>query len=139
MVISLDKLDYSIYLGYIIFKIFIDLPIFPVCSNGFRTNEALCQLSYEAPYLGLEGGRLGRSTQSQAVRHTCSGNLGIVQILKLHQAIIHCKKVFLAGRWALLDNGALCLSTPKHNGKYGTACMNSTLLSILHTHLWSEG
>jgi hypothetical protein len=28
MVISLDKLDYSIYLGYIIFKIFTDLPIF---------------------------------------------------------------------------------------------------------------
>ena len=42
MVISLDKLDYSIYLAYIIFKIFTDLPIFPVCSAGFKTNEALC-------------------------------------------------------------------------------------------------
>jgi hypothetical protein len=27
-------------------------------STGFRTNEAMCQLSYEAPYLGPEG--LGR-------------------------------------------------------------------------------
>ena len=28
--------------------------------------------------------------------------------------------MFLAGRWAPLTNGALCLSTPKHNGKYST-------------------
>ena len=48
-------------------------------SAGLRTNEALCQLSYEAPYLGPEGGRPGRPTQT--VRHTCSGNLGIVKIL----------------------------------------------------------
>jgi len=34
------------------------------------------------PYLGPEGGRLGGPTQ--AVGHTCSGNLGIVKILKLH-------------------------------------------------------
>ena len=48
-------------------------------SAGFRTNETLCQLSYEAPYLGLtEWGRSGRPTQ--AVKHTCSGNLGIVKI-----------------------------------------------------------
>ena len=51
-----------------------------VCSAGFRTNEALCQLSYEAPYLGPEGGIPGRPTL--AVRHTCSGNLGIVKILR---------------------------------------------------------
>jgi len=47
-------------------------------SAGFRTDEALCYLSYEAP----EGGRPGRP--KQAVRHICSGNLGIVKILKLH-------------------------------------------------------
>ena len=41
-------------------------------SAGFRTNEA--------PYLGPEGGRQSRPTQ--AVRHTCSGNLGIVKILR---------------------------------------------------------
>ena len=41
-------------------------------SVGFRT--------YEAPYLGPEGGRPGRPTQ--AVRHTCSGKLGIVKILR---------------------------------------------------------
>ena len=46
----------------------------------FRTNEALCQLSYEAPYLDPEGGRPGRPTQ--AVRHTCSVNLGIVKIIR---------------------------------------------------------
>ena len=44
------------------------------------TNEALCRLSYEAPYLGSEGGRSGRPTQ--AVRHTCPGNLRIVDILR---------------------------------------------------------
>jgi hypothetical protein len=32
--------------------------------------------------LGPEGGRPGRPTQT--VRHTCSGNLGIDKILKLH-------------------------------------------------------
>ena len=45
-------------------------------SARFRTYEALCQLSYEAPYLGPAGGRPDRPTQ--AVRHTCSGKLGIV-------------------------------------------------------------
>ena len=50
-----------------------------VSSARFRTNEALCELSYEAPYMGPEGGRLGRPTQ--AVRHTCSG---IVKNFKLH-------------------------------------------------------
>ena len=53
--------------------------IFPF-SVGFRTNEALCQLIYEATYLGPEGDRPGRPTQ--AVRHTCSGNLRIVEILR---------------------------------------------------------
>ena len=40
----------------------------------------MCYLSYEAPFLGPEGGRPGMPTQ--AVRHTCSGNLGIVKILR---------------------------------------------------------
>jgi len=35
--------------------------------------------------LGPEGGRPGRPTQT--VRHTCSGNLGIVRILKLHHIV----------------------------------------------------
>ena len=51
-----------------------------IFSAAFRTNEAQCQLNYEAPYLGPEGGKPGRPTQ--AVRHKCSGNLGIVQILR---------------------------------------------------------
>ena len=46
---------------------------------GFRTNEGLCYLSYETPYLGTEGGRPGKP--KQAVRYTCSRNLGIVKIL----------------------------------------------------------
>jgi hypothetical protein len=49
-------------------------------SAGFRIYEALCKLSYEAPYLGPEGGRPGRPTQ--AVRHTCPGKLGIVKTLR---------------------------------------------------------
>ena len=51
-----------------------------IYSAGFRTNEGLCLLRYEAPYLGPEGGIPGSPTQ--AVRHTCSGNLGIVKILR---------------------------------------------------------
>jgi len=70
--------------------------------------------------LGPEGGRPGRPTQ--AVRHTCSGNLGIVKILRYIRSDIAKKK--LARRWASLANGALCLSTPKHNGKSGTACLS---------------
>ena len=53
-------------------------------SAGFRTYEALCQLSYEAPYLGPEGGRPGRTTQT--VRHTCSGKLGIAKILRYNRS-----------------------------------------------------
>ena len=49
-------------------------------SAGFRTNEALCYLSYEAPYLGPEGSRPDSPTK--AVGHRCSGNLGIVKILR---------------------------------------------------------
>ena len=41
-------------------------------SAGFRTNEALCLLDYEALYLCPEGGRNGRPTH--AVRYTCSGS-----------------------------------------------------------------
>ena len=37
------------------------------CNAGFRTNEALCQLSYEAPYLSPEGGRPGSPDPTQAV------------------------------------------------------------------------
>lgn len=48
-------------------------------SAGFRTNEALLLVKLGAPYVDPEGGRPGRPTQ--AVRHTCSGNLGIVKIL----------------------------------------------------------
>ena len=49
-------------------------------SATFRTYEALCSLSYETPYLSSERGRSGRP--KQAVRHTYSGQLGIVKILR---------------------------------------------------------
>jgi len=51
---------------------------------------------------------------TQPVRHTCSGNLGIVKILRYIRSDIVKKN--LAGR-----HRVLCLSTPKHNGKSGTA------------------
>ena len=54
--------------------------LLPALSAGFRTNEAPCLFTYEAPYLGPEGGRPDRPTQ--AVRHACSGSLGIVNILR---------------------------------------------------------
>ena len=38
-----------------------------LCSAGFRTNEALFQLGYEAPYLDPEGGRPGRPTRQSGI------------------------------------------------------------------------
>jgi hypothetical protein len=64
--------------------------------------------------LGPEGGRPGSPTQ--AVRHTCSGNVGIVKILCYIRSYMYTA----SARRAPLVNGALCLSTPKHNGKSGT-------------------
>jgi hypothetical protein len=55
--------------------------------------------------LGTEGGRPGRPTQ--AVRHTCSGNLGIFKIFK----IAPHKQKSIVKIWqkdALLTNGAQC-------------------------------
>jgi hypothetical protein len=51
--------------------------------------------------LGPEGGRPDRPTQ--AVRHTYSGNLGIVKILCYIRLIV--KKMFLTGRWAPWPTG----------------------------------
>jgi len=48
-------------------KIIIKKTLFDFCytfSAGFRKNEALCYLSYEAPYLGPEGGRPCTPTQA---------------------------------------------------------------------------
>jgi len=56
-------------------------------SVGFRTNEA--------PYLVPEGGKPGRPTQ--AVGHTCSGNLGIVKILRYIRSDMYTAPE----RWAL--------------------------------------
>jgi len=47
----------------------------------------------KAPYLDPEGGRPDIPTQ--AVRHTCSGNLGIVKIASYKQKSI-AKTIFLA-------------------------------------------
>ena len=89
------------------------LDISIIVSTGFRTNEALCQLSYEAPYLYPEGGRPGSPT--------CSGNVRIAKHFKLHH-ICKNSSLFFFGR--KMANGALCLSTPNHNGKSGTEFIN---------------
>ena len=62
--------------------------------------------------MGPEGGRPGRPTQ--AVRHTCSRNLGIVKIAPHKQKSI--KKYF----WQ--EDGSPGQQGPvlKHNGKSGT-------------------
>ena len=39
-----------------------------IVSAGCRTNEALCQLSYETPYLGPEGSKIGRPAQAYMLR-----------------------------------------------------------------------
>jgi len=51
-------------------------------------------LSYEARFLGPEGGRPGRPTH--VVGHTCSGKLGIVKIFKItpHKQNSIVKKLF---------------------------------------------
>ena len=54
-----------------------------IVSAGLRTNEA--------PYLGPEGGRPGRPTL--AVRHTCSGNLGIAKILRYIRSDMYIAKI----------------------------------------------
>jgi hypothetical protein len=59
------------------------------------------------PYLGPEGGRPGRPTQ--VVRHACSGNLGIVQLLRYIRSAMYT--AFFGRKMAPLANGALCLST----------------------------
>ena len=67
-------------------KLLLPLVMSTIVSAGLRTNEA--------PYLGPEGGRPGRPTL--AVRHTCSGNLGIAKILRYIRSDI--VKEILAGR-----------------------------------------
>jgi hypothetical protein len=71
------------------------------------------------PHLGPEGGRPGRPTQ--VVRHTCSGNLGIVKVFRFIRSDMYTAFFGRKMPPLLLAIGALCLSTPKHNGKSGTA------------------
>ena len=67
-----------------------------------------------APYLGPEGGRPGRPTQ--VVRHACSGNLGIVQLLRYIRSAMYT--AFFGRKMAPPGQRGLVL---KHNGKSGTA------------------
>jgi len=64
--------------------------------------------------LGPEGGRPSRPTQ--AVRHTYSGNLGIVKIFKLYHISKNPSGKKIDRKMGPLANGALCLSTAKHSG-----------------------
>jgi len=65
--------------------------------------------------LGPKEDRSGRPTQ--AVRHTCSGIAK--KIIAPHKQKSIVKKFFWQDDGPLA-NGALCLSTPRHNGKFGT-------------------
>ena len=56
------------------------------CSAGFRTNEALCQLSYGAPYLGPEEGRLSTlSLCLESLRNRTPSNLKLHHIGRIHR------------------------------------------------------
>ena len=66
--------------------------------------------------MGPDGGRPGRPIQ--AVRHTCSGKLRIVKILRYIRSDMYT--AFFGRKMGPLANGALYLSIPKHNGKSGT-------------------
>ena len=79
-------------------------------SAGFRTNEALCQLSYEAPYLGPECGTL-----PQTINSIIMSGIAQKQDAFKYKIAPHKQKSIVP-----LIIGALCLSTPKHNGKSGT-------------------
>jgi hypothetical protein len=60
---------------------------------------------------------------TQAVRHTCSGNLGIVKILGYIRSDIYTASTTNSKP----EDGACSRPTepctPKHNGKSGTGCM----------------
>ena len=75
------------------------------------TNEAMRPFT-----LGPEGGR--PSSPTQAFRHTCSGNFKILNCTT--SAKIHSKIKTFGRKMGPQANGALCLSTPKQNGKSGT-------------------
>ena len=86
-----------------------------IYSAGFRKNEALCQLSYDAPYLGPEGGKPG----GQAYMLRTFRNAFKFKIASHKLKSIVKKK--MARRFTPLANGALCLSTSiKNNGQSGT-------------------
>ena len=83
------------------------------------------------PYLIPEGGRPGRPTP--AVSNTCSGNVGTPSNLILHHISKIHRNFILAGRSAPLANGALCLSTLKHNCKSGTACIPIDITTLCYS------
>ena len=56
--------------------------------------------------------------------YTCSRNLGIVKIPHKQKSI--AKNIF-GRKMGPLANGALCLSTPKYDGKSGTASRRRSL------------
>ena len=86
------------------------------------------------PYLGPEGGRPSRSGRPiQAVRHTCSGNLGIFKMLRILGQTCTLR-LQQTRRCPPLANEALCLSTPKHNGKSGTE--TTYVSSVFESHSW---
>jgi hypothetical protein len=60
---------------------------------------------------------------TQAVRHTCSGNLGIIKILRYIRSNMYTASTSKSKPLYITQNpnGALCLSIHKHNGKSGTA------------------
>ena len=96
-------------------------------SARFRTNEALCQLSYEVPYLGTEGGHnyLLCGTLPQTINSIIMSGIPPKQNAFKFKIAPHKQKsivkMFFGRKMPLpLANGALCLCTPKHNGKSGT-------------------
>ena len=86
------------------------------------TNEALCQLSYEAPNLGPEESTPGSHTQ-EINSIIMSGIAPKQNTFKFKIATRQQKytiKTLLGMKMGPLANGALCLSIHKHNGKSGT-------------------
>ena len=92
----------------------------PLNSAGFRTDEALCKLSYEASYLDPEYGTLPYTINSNIMSGIAPKQNAFKFKIAPHKQKSIVKKCWQEDE-APLANEALCLSTPKHNGKSDTA------------------
>ena len=93
-----------------------------------------------APYLGPEG---CTCRPTHAVRYTCSGNLGIVKILRSIRSDMYTAFATNSRQEdappPALANGDLCLNTPKHSGKSDIYLLVDPTTASLNTFEGTKG